>query len=192
MRRLLPDRIPLHYRSKWLGIMRHLRRACRRLPQAGHERGGPHRSARLSTRTFTMPIPTGSRSTRSGNKRPPSVRPDFWLTCALGPYNFEFMTAVHKEIMTHVQAGRHLHQSLGRLRHVLLRALPREFPHRSADSNCRAPSIRRIPRARQYIVWRQQRLFELWRVWNDDDPANQSGRAVTSPTPAAARSAIST
>jgi hypothetical protein len=22
-----------------------------------------------------------------------------WVTCALGPYNFDFMTSVHKEIM---------------------------------------------------------------------------------------------
>ncbi len=46
-----------------------------------------------------------------------------------------------------IQGGRHLQQPLGRLRHVLLRALPREFPGRFAASICRARPIRRIPRA---------------------------------------------
>ena len=35
-----------------------------------------------------------------GNKRRHPSDPDFWVTCALGPYNFEFMTQVHVEIMT--------------------------------------------------------------------------------------------
>ena len=34
-----------------------------------------------------------------GNKRRHPSDPDYWLTCALGPYNFEFMTSVHQEIM---------------------------------------------------------------------------------------------
>ena len=35
-----------------------------------------------------------------GNKRRHPSDPDFWITCALGPYNFDFMTQVHVEIMT--------------------------------------------------------------------------------------------
>ena len=35
-----------------------------------------------------------------GNKMQHPSDKDFWLTCALGPYNFEFMTAVHREVMT--------------------------------------------------------------------------------------------
>ena len=35
-----------------------------------------------------------------GNPRRHWASPEMWLTCAYGPYNFEFMTAVHKEIMT--------------------------------------------------------------------------------------------
>jgi hypothetical protein len=30
--------------------------------------------------------------------------PEMWVTCAYGPYNFEFMTAVHKEIMSRYHA----------------------------------------------------------------------------------------
>ena len=32
---------------------------------------------------------------------------------------------------------------------------------------CREPLIRRDPARKQYIVWRQQRLFDLWRLWNE-------------------------
>jgi uncharacterized lipoprotein YddW (UPF0748 family) len=35
-----------------------------------------------------------------GNKKRHPSDPDFWITCALGPYNFDFMTRVHQEIMT--------------------------------------------------------------------------------------------
>ena len=31
------------------------------------------------------------------------ANPDLWVTCALGPYNFEFMDQVHREIVTMYQ-----------------------------------------------------------------------------------------
>ena len=43
---------------------------------------------------------------------------------------------------------------------------------------CRARTIRRIPARRAYIVWQQQRLFELWRLWDARDPQDQSGGAL--------------
>src|ERR1700694_4484200 len=35
-----------------------------------------------------------------GQPRRHWASPEMWVTCALGPYNFEFMTSVHKEIMS--------------------------------------------------------------------------------------------
>ena len=35
-----------------------------------------------------------------GNPRRHWSMPDVWVTCALGPYNFEFMTDVHREIVS--------------------------------------------------------------------------------------------
>ena len=37
--------------------------------------------------------------TVEGKKRRHWANPDLWVTCALGPYNFEFMSTVHNEIM---------------------------------------------------------------------------------------------
>src|SRR5262249_14991125 len=57
--------------------------------------------------------------------------------------------------------GRHLHQPVGRLRNVLLRALPEELP---GGGGARADPHH--PARRAYILWRQQRLFDLWRLWD--------------------------
>jgi beta-galactosidase GanA len=35
----------------------------------------------------------------NGEKRRHWSNPELWVTCALGPYNFEFMNKVHQEIM---------------------------------------------------------------------------------------------
>ena len=35
-----------------------------------------------------------------GNKRRHWASPEMWVTCGLGPYNFEFITDVHREIMS--------------------------------------------------------------------------------------------
>ena len=40
-----------------------------------------------------------------GNKRRHWAMPELWVTCALGPYNFEFMTAVTREIVACLAAA---------------------------------------------------------------------------------------
>ena len=37
---------------------------------------------------------------RDGQLRRHWANPELWVTCALGPYNFEFMPAVLREIVT--------------------------------------------------------------------------------------------
>ena len=41
-----------------------------------------------------------------------------------------------------------------------------ELPRGRAAWTCRAPTDPQDPGRRAYIVWRQQRLFELWRLWD--------------------------
>jgi hypothetical protein len=132
-----------------------------------------------------MPIPIGSRSMPPARSGRHWAMPEWWVTCALGPYNFEFMTEV-------TQGNRH--------------AVPVDgvFSNRWAGSGmCYCEHCREnfknatgldLPRTldpadaarRAYIEWRQQRLFELWRLW-DTDPRDQPRPPVISPTPAAAR-----
>jgi hypothetical protein len=88
-----------------------------------------------------------------------------WVTCALGPYNFEFMTAVHREVMTRYRIdgifiNRWAGSGLCYCEHC--------------RANCRAASGHELPRTddpqdparRAYILWQQGRLFELWRLWD--------------------------
>ncbi len=92
--------------------------------------------------------------------------PRYWETCALGPYNFEFMTSVHEEIMRMYRpdgifTNRWSGSGMCYCQHC--------------QENFRAASSLDLPRTsdpqsparKRYIVWRQQRLFELWRLWNE-------------------------
>jgi len=100
-----------------------------------------------------------------GNKlRHPSDK-DFWLTCALGPYDFEFMTAVHTEIMamykpdaifTNRWAGSGMCYC-EHCRQNFLRFSGSDLPRTRDPQN---------PARRRYIAWRQEGLFDLCRAWN--------------------------
>jgi Hypothetical glycosyl hydrolase 6/Beta-galactosidase trimerisation domain len=160
-----PTEIPFHYRSKWLGdrdTFGDIVKGCRDLGMsviARTDAHACHQDMYDAHRDWIMVDAKGEKVRHWSDR-------DFWVTCALGPYNFEFMTSVHKEIMT--------------LYHV-----DGIFTNRWAGSgmcycihcqdNFRTFSGMELPRTndpqnparREYIVWRQARLFELWRVWGD-------------------------
>ncbi|MGO9274773.1 MAG: hypothetical protein ACLQOO_31850 [Terriglobia bacterium] len=100
-----------------------------------------------------------------GRKQRHKSDPDFWVTCALGPYNFEFMTTVHQEIMrlyrldgifTNRLAGSGMCYCL-HCRENFVAFSGMDLPRTNNPQN---------PARRQYILWRQKRLFELWRLWD--------------------------
>jgi hypothetical protein len=160
-----PTEIPMHYRSKWLGdrdAFGDLAKGCRALGMNVVARTDPH----ACHQDVHDAHPDWLFVDANGNKERHGSDSDYWLTCALGPYNFEFMTAVHKEITTkympdgiftnrwagngmcyceHCQTNFHAFSGL-------------DLPH-TLDPQDKA--------RKQYIVWHQQRLFELWHVWND-------------------------
>ena len=97
-----PTEIPLHYRSKWLGNMDafgDILNGCRKL--------GMNVVARTDAHAARQDVydahPDWIAVDEKGNKKRHPSDPDFWITCALGPYNFDFMTQVHQEIMSQVQ-----------------------------------------------------------------------------------------
>src|SRR6202166_1279242 len=61
--------------------------------------GRAHRPPRRSSGSL-RPHPDWIAVDAEGNKRRHWAMPELWVTCALGPYNFEFMTEVTKEIMS--------------------------------------------------------------------------------------------
>jgi len=159
-----PTQIPLHYRSKWLGDMDtfgNLQKSCRALGMIVVARTDAH----ACHQDVYDAHPDWIMVDANGNKvRHPSDK-DFWLTCALGPYNFEFMTSVHEEIMTKympngIFTNRWAGSGMCYCEHCqknfqVFSGLPLPRTHNPQD-----------PARRQYILWRQQRLFELWRLWN--------------------------
>ena len=111
---------------------------------------GPTRT-RCATRCGRR-IRTGSPSTRTDEPRRHWANPDLWVTCALGPYNFEFMDQVHREIVAAVQSRRHFLEPVGAAgRRLLLRALPGELPARDRP---RPAAHGRSPRSRAARVHR--------------------------------------
>ena len=159
-----PTQVPFHYRSKWLGNMDtfgDLQKSCRALGMVVVARTDAH----ACHQDVYDAHPDWIMVDASGNKvRHPSDK-DFWLTCALGPYNFEFLTAVHEEIMTKymvdgIFTNRWAGSGMCYCEHCQKNF--RDF------SGMDLPRTRnpQDPARRQYIVWRQQRLFELWRLWN--------------------------
>ena len=81
-----------------------------------------------------------------------------WVTCALGPYNFELMTKVHKEIMSRYRVdGIFINRWAGsgmcyceHCRKNFQAATGLELPRTDDPKN---------PSRRAYILWKQQRLF---------------------------------
>ena len=95
-----PTQVPFHHRSAWLDNRDVLGELIARMPQARHDRP---RRAPTPTPPTTMSQaahPDWIAVDAEGKPRRHWASPEMWVTCALGPYNFEFMTDVHKEIMS--------------------------------------------------------------------------------------------
>jgi hypothetical protein len=101
-----------------------------------------------------------------GNQRRHPSDPDYWIACALGPYNFEFMTAVHQEIMRKYRVdgiftNRWAGSGMCYCEHC--RTSFRAFSGLDLPTTNDPQNAAR----RQYIAWNQKRLFELWNLWNE-------------------------
>jgi hypothetical protein len=102
-----------------------------------------------------------------GKPRRHWASPEMWVTCALGPYNFEFMTEVKKEIMSRYRVdGIFINRWDGsgqcyceRCRKNFKEASGHELPRANDPQD---------PARRAYILWHQQRLFDLWRLWDSE------------------------
>ena len=77
---------------------------CRGLPQARHGRHCADRPACRAYDDVHDAHPDWIAVDAEGRKRRHWASPELWVTCALGPYNFEFMTAVTRG--DHVRATR--------------------------------------------------------------------------------------
>ncbi len=159
-----PTRIPLHHRSAWLRDLDpfgELVAGCKQAGMAILARTDPH----AVRKNVVDAHPDWIAVQADGNKRRHWARPDLWVTCALGPYNFEFMTRVHREIVTlYPVDGIFINRWAG---HGICYC-------EHCRKNFKEASGFELPRGDNpdpavgdaYTDWRIERLVELWRVWD--------------------------
>jgi Hypothetical glycosyl hydrolase 6/Beta-galactosidase trimerisation domain len=160
-----PTQVPFHHRSAWLNnrdVLGELVEGCRKLNMTVLVRTDPHATYNDAQAAH----PDWIQVDAEGKPRRHWASPEMWVTCALGPYNFEFMTAVHKEIMTRYRPdGIFLNRWDGSGMCYC----------EHCRANFKAASGFDLPRTddphdpvrRAYTLWWQQRLVEVLQVWND-------------------------
>ena len=161
-----PTQIPLHHRSRWLGeadLFGDAVAGCRKMGMAVIARTDPH----AVHQDVYDAHPGWIAVDAEGNPRPHWSTPDVWVTCALGPYNFEYMTQVNNEIMRFYQVdgifgNRWAGSGMCYCQHCqrnFFDAHGLDLP-RSNDPQ--------DPAHRAYLQWRQERLFALWHLWDSE------------------------
>lgn len=159
-----PTNVPFHHRSAWMGQgsdpFGDLAAACRRLGMLVVARVDPHAVYQDARDAHPEWIAVGE----DGQPRRHWANAELWVTCGLGPCNFEQTTAIIREV-----AGLYDVQGI--------------FANRwSGSGPCYCESCRTgfraasglalpgpradDPARRPYLLWRRQRLLELWDVWD--------------------------
>jgi hypothetical protein len=160
-----PTEIPLHHRSTWLGDsdpFGYLVKGCRKMNMSIVARTDPH----AARQEIYDAHPDWIAVTVDGEKRRHWANKDLWVTCALGPYNFEFMTQVHNEIMDKYEpdgifSNRWAGHGICYCEHC--------------RKNFRAYSGMDLPLSadkfnpvwQKYNEWNINRLRELWILWDN-------------------------
>jgi hypothetical protein len=161
-----PTKVPLHYRSKFLGNtdpFGEMVAGCRKLGMNVIARTDPH----AAHQDVYDAHPDWIAVDAEGKKRRHWADPDLWVTCALGPYNFEFMTEVTREIVREYKvdgifSNRWAGSGMCYCEHC------RENFTKFSGLDLPRTTNPQDPARRQYILWHQARLFELWRLWDGE------------------------
>lgn len=161
-----PTEVPFHHRSQFLGsrdVLGELVSGCRKMDMAVLIRTDPHATYEDAKAAH----PEWIAVTADGQPRRHWASPEMWVTCALGPYNFDFMTAVHKEIARKYRPdGIFMNRWDGSgdcycesCRTNFRRASGLEIPHTQDPHD---------PARRAFLEWRRKRLLEVLDLWNGE------------------------
>ena len=159
-----PTNVPLHHRSDRLGNsdpFGYLVEGSRKMDMSVIARTDPH----AARQNVYEAHPDWIAVTAKGEKRRHWANKDLWVTCALGPYNFEFMTQVHEEIMERYQpdgifSNRWAGHGICYCEHCR-----KNFKDYSGfDLPETSDKFERT--YQKYLEWRIIRLKELWILWD--------------------------
>ncbi|MFC2124140.1 alpha-amylase family protein [Bacteroidota bacterium] len=159
-----PTNVPLHHRSAWLGTsdpFGYLVKGCRDMNMSVIARTDPH----AVWENVNQDHPDWIQVEANGEKRRHWSNPKLWVTCALGPYNFEFMNDVHQEIMDlykidGIFSNRWAGHGICYCEHCQKNF--KDF------SGLKLPETndRLDPTYQRWTDWRIVRLKELWLLWD--------------------------
>jgi hypothetical protein len=161
-----PTEIPLHYRSRWLGTMDtfgDIVAGCRTLGMNVIARTDSHACHQDAYDAH----PDWIAVDEHGSKRRHPSAPEYWLTCALGPYNFDFMTSVHQEIMRKYRVDGIFTNRWSGSGMCYCEHCQKNFRDFSGLNLPRTLDPQ-DPSRRKYILWNQKVLFDLWRLWSQE------------------------
>lgn len=159
-----PTELPLHYRSAWMGEsdpFGTLVEGCRSMDMVVLARSDPHAVHQDVFEAHPEWIAVDA----EGRPRRHWAMPDAWVTCALGPYNFEFMTEVHREIVRRYDVHGIFSNRWAGHGICYCDACRRNF---GEATGLELPRCRDLddPSWRAYATWREARLFELSDLWD--------------------------
>lgn len=159
-----PTQVPFHHRSAWLGdrdVLGDLVAGCRKLGMVVIVRTDPH----ATYDDAQLAHPEWIHVTADGQPRRHWASPEMWVTCGLGPYNFEFMTEVKREIATRYKPDGIFINRWDGSGQCYCDACKKNFRAASGFDLPRSNNPQ-DPARRAYILWRQERLFALWQLWD--------------------------
>jgi hypothetical protein len=157
-----PTEVPFHHRSEWLGdkdTLGYLVNGCRKLNMAVIARVDPHCIRDEAAKAHPEWVAVDA----SGQKARHMVMADRWLSCALGPCNFEYMPQVLREIVSRYGVDAIFANRWAG--HITCYC-------ESCKTNFKQATGFDAPRNAQqrgwadFQKWRAQRLFEVWDVWD--------------------------
>lgn len=156
-----PTDIPLHHRSDYLegsDPFGTLVAGCRALGMRVIARTDPH-AARDEVR---QAHPDWIAVTKEGVPYRHWANPDLWVTCALGPYNFDFMDRVQREIVSRYRVDGIFANRWAGQGDCYCVHCQRNFKEATGLELPRV-SDPRDPVRRQFLAWRKARLTTLWK-----------------------------
>jgi hypothetical protein len=159
-----PSEIPLHYVSRYIkpgmDTFGELTAGCRKLGMSVIARTDPHACHDDVYRAHPDWIAVDA----DGKKRRHWAFPEAWVSCTLGPFSFDFMTAVTAEIarkydVDGIFTNRWEGSGMCYCEHCTAnfrKATGLELPRDNSPQSTK----------RAYEEWKENRLFEQWHLWD--------------------------
>lgn len=159
-----PTEIPYHHRSQWMGDsdpFGELAEACREMGLVIVMRTDPHSIRQDAYEAH----PEWVHINADGTPWQHWADPSRWVTCALGPYNFKFMTEVHREIMQNYMIEGIFSNRWAGHGMCYCESCQKNFRDATGMDLPRSTDLS-DPAYRAYLTWKEERLFQLWEHWD--------------------------